>query len=219
MISPSFNLSSYVFSTEPGNFTSEASENCRQFAEDTNAIKALKITLYSIVLITSLFGNFVIIVTVARNKRMRTTINYLIANMAASDLLISMFAVPIKLSEIVVGSRRWLVDGILGLISCKLFYFFQDISTAVSTFSLVLIAIDRHRGIVSPFRPAITTPKRCKVIIPLIWFLAMGLHATYFYTARLVSHHKNSQCIFNWEPKFHPQKAQEHYIIVILFFW
>ena len=217
MSSLSFNSSSeYVFSTEPGNFTSAPSESCRPFAEDTNAINGLKIMLYSIVLISSLFGNFVIIVTVARKKRMRTTINYLIANMAASDLLISTFAVPIKLSEIVVGSRRWLIDGILGLISCKLGYFFQDISMAVSTFSLVLIAIDRHRGIVSPFRPAITTPKRCKVIIPLIWLLAMGLHAIYFYTARLESHHNNSQCIFNWEPKFHLQKAQEHYFIVIL---
>ena len=107
-----------------------------------------------------MFGNVVIITTVVRNKRMRTTTNYLIANMAVSDLLISTCAVPNQLTEIVGGTLRWLIDGIVGLISCKLVYFFQDISFAVSVQSLVAIAIDRYRGVVFPFRPAIITPNR-----------------------------------------------------------
>ena len=150
MNSLSFNSSSCVFSTAPLNFTSAPSESCKPFAKDTNAIKALRIMPYSIVLISSLFGNFV---TVARKKRMRTTINYLIANMAASDLLISTFAVPIKLSEIVLGPRRWLIDGILGLISCKLFYFFQDISTAVSLLVWYLLLLTDTEELFPHFAP------------------------------------------------------------------
>ena len=45
------------------------------------------------------------IVIVSRNKRMWITTNYLIANMAASDLLISAFAVPRELTEICIGLR------------------------------------------------------------------------------------------------------------------
>ena len=105
-----------------------------------------------------------IITTVERNKQMRTSINSLVANMAASDLLISIFAVPIKHCEILVGPRRWLLDGIVGLISCKFSYFLQDISTAVSIQSLVVIAFDRYRGTVFHIRPAIITPKSCKII-------------------------------------------------------
>ena len=190
--------------------------SCKPFAGDSFAIKAFKILLYSLLLIASLVENSVIIATVARNKQMQTTINYLIANMAASDLLISTFAVPIQLSEIVLGPRRWLLRGSVGLISCKLGYFLQDISSTVSVQSLVVIAIDRYQGIVFPFRQAIITPKRCKVIIPLVWLYSMGLHSIYFYTVRLVSNDAKTYCIFNWEPDFHPRRAQERYIVVVL---
>ena len=210
-----FNSSFHFCLTVPANTTSKEDGNCRPFANDNSSIKGVKILLYSVVLIVSLFGNSVIITTVARNKHMRTTINYLIANMAASDLLISTFAVPMKLCEIVVGSRRWLIDGIAGLVLCKLVYFLQDISMAVSIQSLVVIAIDRYRGIVFPFRPAIITPKRCKIIIPLVWFTSMGLHGTYFYTVRLVSHNGTTFCDLSWAPNFHPQRAHESYVIVI----
>ena len=193
-------------------------ESCEPVAKEAFTINAVKVLVYCVVLFVSLVGNSVIIANVARNKKLRTTVNYLIANMAASDLLISTIAVPIKLTEILVGPRRWLLHGTVGLISCQLAYFLQDISSSVSVQSLVVIAIDRYRGIVNPFRQAIVTPKRCKIIIPLVWLSSMGLHAIYFYIVRLISQNSASYCIFSWEPAFHPQKAQELYIIVILVF-
>ena len=204
------NSSSHNFST--------TNQICEPFVEDTSSIKAIKILVYSFVLIVSLFGNSVIIATIVRNNHMRTTINFLVANMAVSDILISTFAVPFKLWEIAVGPRRWSLDGIVGLISCKVSYFLQDISTAVSIQSLVVIAIDRYRGIVFPFRPAIITPKRCKIIIPLVWFSSIGLHAIYFYTIRIVSDNGTTYCKFNWAPAFDPRKAQEQYIIIVFVF-
>ena len=204
------NSSSHNFST--------TNQNCEPFVEDTSSIKAIKILVYSFVLIVSLFGNTVIIATIVRNNHMRTTINFLVANMAVSDILISTFAVPIKLCEIAVGPRRWSLDGIVGLISCKVSYFLQDISTAVSIQSLVVIAINRYRGIVFPFRPAIITPKRCKIIIPLVWLSSMGLHAIYFYTIRIVTDNGTTYCKFNWAPAFDPRKAQEQYIIIVFVF-
>ena len=166
-----FNFSLTNVRTVSDNSTSAATEVCRQFEADRSTVKFVKILVYSVLLVISLFGNVVIITTVVRNKRMRATTNYLIANMAVSDLLISTCGVPNQLTEIVGSTRRWLIDGIVGLISCKLVYFFQDISFAVSVQSLVVIAIDRYRGVVFLFRPAIITPKRCKVIISLVAFI------------------------------------------------
>ena len=143
-------------SSSDSNSTVLANVSCRSVAEDTS-VRAVKILVYIIVLIVSLIGNCVIITRVERNKQMRTTINFLVANMAASDLLISIFAVPIKHCEILVGPRRWLLDGIVGLISRKFSYFLQDISTAV-------FAFDRYRGTIFHIRPAIITPKSCKII-------------------------------------------------------
>ena len=166
----------------------------------------------------SLFGNLAVMAIISRNKRMWTTTNYLMANMAASDLLISTFAVPRELVETFAGARRWLLDGLIGLALCKLVYFFQDISTAVSIQSLVVMAIDRYRGVVFPFRPPIITPKVCKVIIPIIWIVAMCLHGTYFYTVRLVMQDNQLYCNFSWAPKFDEQRTQESYFIFVSVF-
>ena len=59
----------------------------------SGSVKLIKTFAYSVIMIISLFGNLAVIFIVLRNKRMWTTTNYLIVNMAASDLLISVFAV------------------------------------------------------------------------------------------------------------------------------
>ena len=94
-------------------------------------------------------------------KCIKTT-NFLIANMAASDLIITSFALPREVAEVFLGHRRWLLKGTMGRILCKLVFFLQNLSTAVSMHSLVVIAIDRYRGIVFPFRSPVITTKNCK---------------------------------------------------------
>ena len=199
--------------TDP--FLNISVENCELFAGSSTSVKWLKTFAYSVILLFSLFGNLAVILIVWKNERMRTTTNLLIANMASSDLLISVFAVPRELTEIFAGKRRWLIDGLMGLISCKLVYLFQDISTAVSIQSLVVIAIDRYRGVVQPFHPPLITSKVCKAIIPIIWIIAIGLHSTYFYTVRLVEQDSKSYCTFSWAPKFEHRKTQERYFVFI----
>ena len=212
------NSSSNVILVTMENFRAAQPKQCPSLTEDKLDVKIIKILAYSIVLIVSLFGNSVIIATVIRNRRMQTTVNYLIANMAASDLFISVFAVPMKISEIVKGPRRWLIEGSVGLIFCQLIYFFQDISMVVSIQSLVVIAVDRYRGIVFPYRPAIITQKRCKIVIALVWVASMSLHSIYFFIIRLTSNNNTTYCIFSWEPKmfFDPKKAEEDYVVAVL---
>lgn len=190
--------------------------DCMTLQEDTSPIKGVKILVYCLIMVVSLLGNLAIVVITARNKCTRTTVNYLIANMAVSDLLISTFAVPNKLCEIVFGPRVWLVDGIAGMVLCKLVFFFQDMSLTVSIQTLVVISIERYRAIVFPFNSAVITSKRCKFIIPLIWFTSMALHGVYFYAARLVSHNDTTTCNFSWAPKFDNRKAHEEYVTVQL---
>ena len=190
---------------------------CPQASENLTLVKSIKIVAYSSIMLTSLIGNFVVIAVVSKNKRMQTTTNYLIANMAASDLLISAFAVPRELAQIFAGPEIWLLDGLVGSISCKLVYFLQDISTAVSIQSLVAIAVDRYQGVAFPFRPPVITSKICKVIIVLIWMVAMGLHGTYFYTARLVKTDQKWSCTFRWAPKFEEQTQERYFLFVSVF--
>ena len=188
--------------------------NCELYPESTS-VKCIKTLVYSLIMIISLCGNLAVIAIVLKNIRMWTTTNFLIANMAASDLLMSVFAIPRELVEIFTGPRRWLLDGLTGLILCKLVYFFQDISVAVSIQSLVVIAIDRYRGVAFPFRPPLITARVCRVIIAITWVVAMCMHSPYFYTARLTMKDNKSYCTFTWEPNFDPHRTQERYFIFI----
>lgn len=190
--------------------------SCKPFKSDTSVSKGVKIFFYCVLLLFSVFGNSLLIAIIKRNRRMKTITNYLIANMAVSDMLITVLAVPRQITEILLGPRRWLIDGFLGSVLCKSVHFFQDITTGVSILSLLAIAVDRYRGIVFPFRKQFKKPaKLCKVIVPTIWLMSMGLQAIYFYIFRIVTVDSKPYCTINWAPKFDLKKSQEAHFIVI----
>ena len=66
-----------------------------------------------------------------------------------------------------------------------------------------------------PFRPPIKPSKVCKVIIPIIWIVAICLHGSYFYTARLLRQDNKLYCTFSWVPEFDEQRTQERYFVVV----
>ena len=190
--------------------------SCKPFQSDTIVSKELKILFYSFLLLFSVLGNSLLIAIIKRSKRMKTITNYLIANMAVSDILITVLAVPRQITEILLGPRRWLIDGLLGSVLCKGVNFFQDITIGVSILSLSAIAIDRYRGIVFPLREQFKKPaKLCKFIIPAIWLISMGLQAIYFYILRIVTVDNKTHCAVNWAPKFDQKRSQEAHFIVI----
>ena len=196
------------------NWTVEAA--CIPFAQDdATCIKVIKTACFSIVMLLSLLGNSAIIAIVSRNRHMQTTTNYLIANMAVSDLMLSAFAVPRELTEIFMGYRTWLIDGLAGVVLCKLVYFIQDISTAVSIQSIVVITVDRYTGVVTPFRKPLMTARRLRVVVLIIWLLSMAIHGPYFYNARLQRVQNNVICFFTWEPAFDNLQAHRTYFIII----
>ena len=91
---------------------------------------------------------------------------HLITNMVVSDNRVTALAVPRKITEILLGPRRWLIDGLLGPVLWKSVLFFKDITIGVSILSISAIAIEK---------PA----KLCKTIIPAIWLILMGLQVIY----------------------------------------
>jgi len=210
---------SSLWSRSHTNATPWVKENsCKPYQSDTDLTRGVKIFCYSLLLLFSVFGNVLLIVIVKRNKRMQTITNYLIVNMAVSDILITVLAIPRRITEVLLGPRRWLFHGLLGSVLCKSLSFGQDLSTAVSILSLVVIAMDRYRGIVFPLRKQLISPRKlCKLVIPLIWITSMGLHAVYFYIFRTVTDDTKTYCTLTWAPKFDDRKSQETYYLIILF--
>lgn len=92
------------------------------FEKETNSEKFknnLVLVAYIFLFILGLIGNFLVIYFVMHKKRMHTTTNTLITNLALADLLVIMICVP------VTASRYYTHEYIFGELICKTSGFIQ----------------------------------------------------------------------------------------------
>lgn len=191
---------------------SRADLNCPHVVK-MDGEKALKTVAYSCVMLLSLTGNVLVILIVYKTRSMQTTVNFLIVNMAFSDILQSSVAIPNRILNIVIadGTDRWFVEGKIGEIFCKLVPFLLDISVGVSILSLVLIAFDRFFGVVYPMRASAISKRIHSCNLALTWVISMGFHSPYFFTFRLINEKGITLCIYSWKPI---QESEEIYFLV-----
>lgn len=145
--------------------------------------------------VVSLLVNVFIVLSIYIDRRLRTNRNILIANIAVSDVLYSLLVFP---SEVINNyvEDKWLVLGDLGLATCKLVPFLGSSCVAVSTYSCVLIAIERYYTVAHPFKGGFSQSRR--KYIPVIWIVAMIIHSPYLYVNTLVEHADNFYCLMDW---------------------
>ncbi|XP_031570298.1 octopamine receptor 1-like [Actinia tenebrosa] len=186
---------------------------------DTTIISSqLQIILYSIVLVWTLLGNILVVIVIFGNEGLKTNFNYLIVNMAISDLAVPLFALPIKIAEQASGTRYlWLVSGTLGNVLCKLCYLLADISPAVSVFTLLAISVNRLIAIVFPLRFQTFSKKKGYLLILATWVMAVAVFSPYFYIFKLVKVNDLNLCGPSW-PTFQDKTAFISTIIMVLFF-
>ena len=66
---------------------------------------------YSIVFLSALFGNILVVTVVYRNATMHTVTNYFIVNLAVADILVALFCLPITLlSNLYTGKSHFLKE-------------------------------------------------------------------------------------------------------------
>ena len=178
-----------------------------------------KTTVYCLIFIVSLVLNISIGIIVYKTKTMRKPINFLIVNMAMSDLLYPFFVVPPVLTKLYLGS--WQISGPLGQALCKLAPFFQHVSDVVSIQSLVLIAVDRFRAIVFPLRSPLISSKLCPFFILATWIIAMIVQCPELFTLKLVKNPGGLACVQQWNEAFGEYLSFKNYILAvfIIFFF
>ena len=190
------------------------------FPADPSIERAWKTFAYCVIGFGSLLGNFLVILIIFKIRGMRSTINYFILNMAASDVLFTVFVIPRVVSDLHSAPFRWFVGGVLGSFLCKLDFFIQDVSTAVSILSLVAIAVDRFYGVVFPMKAGLMSSGTFRRrILAATWFVSALFHLPYFYAYKL---YDDALCVYNWSPFLDHEKTSTVYFLIMsitLFFF
>ncbi|XP_062604204.1 QRFP-like peptide receptor isoform X1 [Saccostrea cucullata] len=125
---------------------------------------AVKITVYVLLILIALIGNTLIILVVLKNKRMQTTTNYFLVNLAVSDLVVSLSCSWVHLVDDL--TEGW----VLGEFFCPFNTFAQVASLVSSILSLTLVACDRFFGIVYAMKAHIIE-RKAKPVIIAIWIV------------------------------------------------
>ena len=130
------------------------------------------IVLLSILVLASLVGNSLVILTILLNKPLQSTLNYLLVNLAVADLF---FAVTSG-SELVIGPLINHPDGSAGRFLCTFITGGPTayIGGAVSALSLTYISVERYFAIIYPLRQrGSLSRRRLKWFILFAWILAV----------------------------------------------
>uniref|UniRef100_H3B1N3 Neuropeptide Y receptor type 2 n=2 Tax=Latimeria chalumnae TaxID=7897 RepID=H3B1N3_LATCH len=112
---------------------------------DSTKLLGVQVTLivaYSLIILLGLLGNSLVIYMIVRYKNMRTVTNFFIANLALADLMVDTLCLPFTLVYTLLDEWKF------GAVLCHLVPYSQALSVHVSTLTLTVIAIDRHRCIV-----------------------------------------------------------------------
>ena len=134
---------------------------------------------YTAATITTITGNFLVIIIVLRNKKMRTTPNFLIVSMSVSDVFIPTSVL------VALQSYYYCSLGILSknatIILEAITTFLIDLSFAVSMQSLVAIAVQRYYAVFHPLKARLARLKTCFLIICSFWISGTVLFAPRVY--------------------------------------
>ena len=195
------------------NTTMNETSSCCNFT----AAKIAKTVAFCLTFLVSLAGNTVIGIIVYKTKTMRKPINFLVVNMAMSNLLLPIFSMPQSIQEIY--THHFLIGGPLGQSLCKLTYFLPLVSGLVSTQSLVLIAVDRFGAVVFPLRPPLISSKLCRFFILATWILAMLILSPMLLVTKLVEFSGGYVCVRRWNEVFGESSSLYHLpAIAVAFF-
>ncbi|XP_066297917.1 QRFP-like peptide receptor [Branchiostoma lanceolatum] len=141
-----------------------------EFRHLSDGEKAGKIIAYLVIFIMAIVGNSLVIYTVSINKKMRTTTNFYLTNLAVADILIAVCCMWVALIKDLTDPV-W----IFGDFMCRFNTFMQGISITSSVVMLTVIAIDRFYAIIFPLKARITETNTAAVI-STVWLISCAVN-------------------------------------------
>ena len=140
-----------------------------------------------LILVVSLIGNSLIVTIVFKTPTLKKPINFMIVNMAISDLLFPVFLFPLNLVDMQADPS--LIGDSLHQTLCKIGLFLLNVSATVSIQSLILITVDRFGAVVMPIRGSPLNGRRlCRFFIVVTWIVAVAANSPYLFAFKFVEY-------------------------------
>ncbi|KAK2817246.1 hypothetical protein Q5P01_025437 [Channa striata] len=136
--------------------------------EDSTKLLGVQVSLilaYSTIILFGVIGNSLVIYVVYKFKNLRTVTNFFIVNLAVADLLVNMLCLPFTLINTLCGEWKF------GQVLCFMLPCAQGTAVHVSTITLNIIALDRHRSIVYHMETKMSKDM-CAVVIVVTWVVS-----------------------------------------------
>ena len=141
----------------------------------------------SLIFVVSLIGNSLIVIIVFKTPTLKIPINFMIVNIAISDLLFPIFLFTLNLVE--MQTDPWLIGDSLHQTLCKIGLFLLTVSATVSIQSLILITVDRFGAVVMPIRGSPLIGRRlCLFFIVVTWIVAVAANSPYLFAFKFVEY-------------------------------
>ena len=138
--------------------------------------ETVRVAWFAIGLVTSLasfVGNIVLIVVVYRTRTMRTSTDYFVVNMAASDIFL-------PFSHLVgdIVFKRYdasYLSQTTGTVLCKFFDLYRHVSYGVSLLSLIITSVYRFYAVAFPTRARVQSRRTCIILLLLTWVVPIAM--------------------------------------------
>jgi hypothetical protein len=166
---PSFDvMSSLLTSTEEDPYGANSTEINAVEVNWPNVpsaiMKVIVICVLGSIIVTALFGNLLVMVSVMRHRKLQIITNYFVVSLALADMLVAMFAMTFNASVQVYG--RWL----FGYFMCDVWNSLDVYFSTSSILHLMCISIDRYYAIVKPLKyPTYMTKRVVRFMLLACW--------------------------------------------------
>lgn len=128
----------------------------------------LTIATLSLIILLTIIGNILVILSVFTYKPLRIVQNFFIVSLAVADLTVAILVLPLNVMYSVLG--RW----IFGIHICKMWLTSDVLCCTASILNLCAIALDRFWAITDPINYAQKrTVKRVLLMIGGVWLLSL----------------------------------------------
>nr|XP_033783464.1 alpha-2 adrenergic receptor-like isoform X2 [Geotrypetes seraphini] len=154
----------------------------------TPAGTALIILAVLTIILSSLFGNALVVVAVCSSPALRAPQNLFLVSLASADILVSILIIPFSLANEVMGYWHF------GSIWCSLYLTLDILFCTSSIVHLCAISLDRYWSVTKAITYGLKrSRKRIKSVIAMIWILSAAIS----FPPLVTSKHRDWECLLN----------------------